>query len=206
MRTRQAIRRTSLARSHVAMQRRLAQRSPHCGARRLRRLAQRSSHCGAMRLRCRAGYTLVEVSMSTLMIGIVLVTAMNTAGYATRGQIDNKERAQAKLIANAMLAEILELPYKEPSDTPVFGPESGEVRATYDDVDDYKLFSDSPPVDKQGAAMAGGVGLTRSVVVNYVQPNNLTATSKTDQGIKRIVISVVRGGTELVSMTTIVVD
>ena len=54
--------------------------------------------------------------------------------------------------------------------------------------------------------MAGGVGLTRSVVVNYVQPNNLTATSKTDQGIKRIVISVVRGGTELVSMTTIVVD
>ncbi|MBI2481758.1 MAG: hypothetical protein HYV60_24880 [Planctomycetia bacterium] len=155
--------------------------------------------------RRRTAYTLVEVSMSTLMIGVLLIGAMNSAGYATRGQIDNKERAQAKLLANAMLAEILELPYQEPTSTPAFGPESGEVRATYDDVDDYKIFSDSPPVDKQGNALAGGSGLTRSVVVSYVEPNNLTATSSTDQGIKRIAVSVARSGKQLVSMTAVVV-
>ncbi|MEO8494722.1 MAG: type II secretion system protein [Planctomycetota bacterium] len=153
----------------------------------------------------RAGYTLVEVAVSTLIVSVLLVAAMNTAGYATRGQIDNKQRAQAKLIANAMLAEILELPYQEPSGTPGFGPESGEVRATYDDVDDYKLFTESPPVDKQGAALAGGTGLTHSVVVNYAEPDNLTATSSTDKGVKRIMVSVARGGTELVSITTVVV-
>ncbi len=154
----------------------------------------------------RGGYTLVEVAVSTMLISVVLVGAMNVAGYATRGQLDNKQRAQGKLIANAMLAEILELAYEEPTATPVFGPESGEVRATYDDVDDYKLFSDSPPLDKQGAALAGGTDLTRSVVVSYVEPNSLTATSNTDQGIKRIVVTVARGGTELVSMTTVVIQ
>lgn len=169
----------------------------------------RTRHRFPQNRRCRAGYTLVEVSMSTLLIGVVLIGAMNTAGYATRGQIDNKERAQAKLLANAMLAEILELPYQEPTVTPVFGPESGEVRATYDDVDDYKQFTDSPPVNKQGVAMAGGTGLTRSVTVAYAEPNNLMATSTTDKGIKRIsvVVSAVRSVTnvELANMTTIVV-
>lgn len=158
-----------------------------------------------MRLRRHPGYTLVEVAISTLIVGVLLVAALNTTGYATRGQIDNKQRAQAKLIANAMLAEILELPYQERTTTPAFGPETGEVRATYDDVDDYMLFSDSPPVDKQGVALAGGEGLTRSVVVSYVEPDNLTATSNTDKGIKRIVVSVARGGTQLVSLTTVVV-
>ncbi|MCA9146997.1 MAG: type II secretion system protein, partial [Planctomycetales bacterium] len=60
-----------------------------------------------MLLRRHPGYTLVEVAISTLIVGVLLVAALNTTGYATRGQIDNKQRAQAKLIANAMLAEIL---------------------------------------------------------------------------------------------------
>lgn len=162
-------------------------------------------HSLPLRRESRAGYTLVEVSMSTLLVSVLLVSAMNTAGYATRSQVDNKERAQAKLIANAMLAEILELPYQEPTATPVFGPESGEARATYDDVDDYKLFSDSPPVDKQSTAIAGGSGLTRSVVVTYVEPNNLTTTSNTDKGIKRITVSVANKRTQLVNLTTVVV-
>ena len=152
-----------------------------------------------------SGYTLVEVAVSTMLVSVLLVGAMNTAGYATRGQLDNKQRAQAKLIANAMLAEILELPYQEPTTNPTFGPEAGEVRATYDDVDDYKQFSDTPPVDKQGNALAGGAGLTRSVVVVYAEPENLTATSNTDKGIKRIVVSVKRGGTNLANVTTVVV-
>lgn len=155
--------------------------------------------------RC-AGYTLVEVAVSTMIVGVLLVGAMNTAGYATRGQVDNRQRAHAKLLANALLAEIIELPYQEPTDTPAFGPESGEVRATYDDVDDYKTFGDSPPVDKQGGAMAGGDGLSRTAKVAYADPENLLTESKTDQGIKRIVVSVARGNTELASTTTIVVD
>ena len=147
--------------------------------------------------------------MSTLLIGVVLIGAMNLAGYATRGQIDNKERAQAKLLADALLAEILELPYQEPTATPVFGAESGEVRATYDDVDDYKVFADSPPVNKQGVALAGGTGLTRSASVTYAEPDNFLATSSTDKGIKRIAVSVtaVRNGAKfgLANVTTIVV-
>lgn len=144
--------------------------------------------------------------MSTLIIGILLVTAMNTAGYATRSQVRNKDLARAKLIANAMLAEILELVYEEPKDTPVFGPETGEVRSSYDDVDDYDTLSDSPPVNKQANAFAGGDGLTLAVTVDWADPDDFATVSLTEKGVKRITVTVWDGKTELTSMTTVVVQ
>ncbi|MDA1049410.1 MAG: hypothetical protein O3C40_02880 [Planctomycetota bacterium] len=143
--------------------------------------------------------------MSTLIIGLLLVTSMNTAGYATRSQLANKDRARAKMIANAMLAEIVELPYLNPDGTPVFGPESGETRATFDDVDDYHNLSDAPPVDKQGTALAGGSQLTRSVTVNFAEPDNFSQTAVTDKGVKRITVTVTGNGSNLAQVTAVVV-
>jgi len=153
----------------------------------------------------RAGYTLVEVTMSTLIAGILLVTSMNMTGYTTRSQLANKDRARAQLVAKAMLAEIMELPYEDPNDPPIFGAETGEVRSSFDDVDDYNNLSDAPPVDKQGNAVAGGIGLTQAVTVSLADPENLVTTSGTDQGVKRLTVTVSGNGITLTNMATVIV-
>lgn len=153
-------------------------------------------------------FTLIEVTLATLMVGLLLVAAMKVVGQATSGQVLNGERNQAALLAGWLMAEIVELPYAEPVQSPVFGPEPGETtggtRAAFDDVDDYHGWSASPPVDKQGTPLANGTGYTTSVTVDYVHPDNLNNAQVSDLGVKRVRVTVSRAGKILASLTTIV--
>jgi len=157
----------------------------------------------------RSAYTLVEVIISTLIVGLVMVGAMQNVGASLSGQEFNLQRSRAVLMAMAMMAEIRELPYLEPDDTPTFGREAGESatsRVNYDDVDDYDGWNCSPPEEKDGSAISNADGFSRAVTVEYVDPDDLTATVGGDQSVKRITVSVVRRGETLASMTTITAD
>jgi hypothetical protein len=91
------------------------------------------------------------------------------------------------------MAEILQARYREPVDTPAFGieaPESRTCRALWDDVDDYNGWTESPPQAKDGTSLGLPAGWRRDVAVDYVTPDDPTAKSGTDQGIKRIIVTV----------------
>ena len=152
-------------------------------------------------------FSLAETAMCVLLVGGVLVVALNTVGDATVGRQKIGDHGRGQLLAQDLMTEILHSDYEEPVDTPVFGteaPESSASRADFDDVDDYDAWDASPPQDKDGTAMTGLDGWRRSVTVDFVYPSDLnTITGTTDEGIKRITVDVTFNGVPMASLAAI---
>lgn len=147
--------------------------------------------------RLASAFSMIETVVSIMIVGGLLVVAMNTAGAAVTGQQKIGERAKGMLLAEGLMDEVLRQAYEEPDDTPTFGrepSESGSNRADYDDVDDYDGWGTSLPESKVGTSMSGYTGWKRSVVVEWVNSSNLTGVSGTDTGVKRITVTVTRDG------------
>ncbi len=145
------------------------------------------------RRRSRAGLSMVEVVISTMLVGALLVGATDCVGAFIRGRLRVSKFGKARLLASQLLTEILEQDYSEPIAPPLFGaesPERGTVRADWDDVDDYHLWSASPPQDRAGAAIPNTTGWQRNAVVEWVDPSNPASKVGSDQGVKRITVTV----------------
>jgi MSHA pilin protein MshD len=139
------------------------------------------------------GFTLVEVCVSVLIVGVMLAAALQTVGQSGLMQYRLSERARAGQLARMLMAEVLQQAYAETSATPAFGAESGETRATYEDVDDYDGLVETPPTNKDGSSLhlpAAGTW-KRTVSVQSADPETLdTASLHADQGAKLVTVSV----------------
>jgi len=98
----------------------------------------------------RRGITLIEVTVSTLLVGLVMVSALACAGAATQSWNTTADFADGTALALELRGEITAQYYQDPAPGPVFGPETGEtstpsVRTNFDDVDDYLDLNDTPP-------------------------------------------------------------
>ena len=141
----------------------------------------------------RRAASLLEVAMASLMVGVLLIGALNSVGARLRHQAELTERQRANLLAEQLLAEVLEHRYQDPDESPTFGPEpteTGGTRAPFDDVDDFDGWDKTPIEARNGIAMANATGWRRTIDVEYVPANDMTATSGGDQGIKRITVAV----------------
>ncbi|MHC4400340.1 MAG: type IV pilus modification PilV family protein [Planctomycetota bacterium] len=144
-----------------------------------------------------AGFTLTEVVVSTLIVGLMLVAAMRGLGAAARASRLTNRRGQATLLANDLMSEILQAGYVDPDGAASLGQESGELggtREAFDDVDDYHEWTASPPQNKLGDALPNLDldGWRRSVSVAHVDPDDLTTaiSDADDRGVKRITVTV----------------
>src|SRR6185436_6175869 len=99
-----------------------------------------------------------------------------TVGGSLFAQSKSAERVRGQLLGRALLSEIVAQSYENPTTPVAFGLESGEsgsTRVDYNDVDDYS-GTEAPPKNKDGSALIGFNGWQRSVVVNWVNPSDLT--------------------------------
>lgn len=155
----------------------------------------------------RRSFTLVEAVISIVLVGILLVAAINTLGATAVSKRSIEQQVLGDLLAQDLMAEILTQAYEEPDGAPSFGLETGEgigVRINWDDVDDYAGWSASPPQATDGTTLSGFDGWTRSVEVVWVKPTDLN-TVGTKTGVKRISVTVSRNdgpATELVAIRT----
>ena len=148
-------------------------------------------------------FTLVEVMMSVIIVGVMFVAALNTVGSTRIGEYKITERNRGLLLAQDLMAEILQQAYDDPNDPVVFGTESGEGtsnRTDFDDVDDYHGWSQSPPQRRDGSAIPDLDRWTRSVAVVWINPANLSQTVGSDQGAKRMSVTVTHNGLPVASM------
>jgi MSHA pilin protein MshD len=100
------------------------------------------------------GATLVELVVSIVILSISVTGVMMVIAQSTRASADPMIRTQATAIAQAYLEEILAQPLTDPAGGDSGGAEAGEVRATYDDVNDYQGLNDSSgAVDQAGNAV-----------------------------------------------------
>ncbi len=107
------------------------------------------------------------------------------------------------------MSEILQQNYKEPTQTVAFGLESGESgsnRNGFDDVDDYHNLSDSAPKKRDGTAITGYTGWTRTVTVEWLAPANFATVSVTDQNVKRVTVTVKKGTQAMSSVVAIKIN
>lgn len=151
-------------------------------------------------------FSLAETAISILLVGGLVVVALNTVGASVAGREFTRNRGRGDLLAHHLMSEILRQSYQEPIDTPTMGREAGEgggSRTAYDDVDDYDGWASSPPEEKDGTALAHLTGWERSVAVEFVDPNSLSTVRTTETGVKRITVTVRRDGVDKASLMSI---
>ncbi len=78
--------------------------------------------------------------------------------------------SRANALASTLREEIQSTKWDESAPPPslILGPETGESRAIFDDVDDFDGLDESPPRDSKDAILAGFTGFRQQVSVCYV--------------------------------------
>ena len=154
-------------------------------------------------------FTLVESVISLVIVGVMLVAALNTVGASRLSQYKTSTRAQGRLLAESLLAEIFTQPYADPNGAVLFGVEVGENDATrdaFDDVDDYHTWTSSPPTEKTGTQMSSWAGWQRTVTVEWVDPADPALVQGTESLAKRITVKVSCGNMPVATLVAIKTD
>ena len=155
----------------------------------------------------RAGISLVEVAVSILIVGLLLVTSLQALGHVTKGKNETADVVRAQHLCRQMLAEVLATAYEEPVDTPVFGREAAETalkRDKYDDVDDFNGRHVGPPSDELRFVLPGFSGAwSRQVTVDLVTAADPSVVAGSDEGVKRVKITIWKSGSILAEMVAL---
>lgn len=141
----------------------------------------------------RAGLTLAEVAISTLIVGLMMVASLKSVGGVYTTWTMAADKYDGISLADQLLAEIMQSEYEEPDVTIEFGPEVGEGygnRHAWDDVDDYASWSHTPPTKKAGMAYPGYADWTRTATVQLASVTDPTVVPASDEGLKLITVTV----------------
>jgi prepilin-type N-terminal cleavage/methylation domain-containing protein len=114
------------------------------------------------------GFSLIEAVVSVVVVGLMLAVALSTLGAAARMRTIQAERQDGSGLGQHLMGEILQAPVLDPETPGFIGLEPGETpltRVDFDDVDDYHMWSASPPQGKDGTPLPGYDGWTRRVRV-----------------------------------------
>ncbi|MEM1071879.1 MAG: hypothetical protein AAGB48_10145 [Planctomycetota bacterium] len=157
-----------------------------------------------------SGFAMIEVVLSTVVVGIMAVAAMNLTASVARERSVTADRTRAALLAQTLLEEILILPAEgedeylnnDPNvtsetnqDLTLGGAATAEqpTRDGFESMMSYDGWAATPPTDTAGDAIPGADGLTRRVSVTEVDPRNLDGGETPGTGVFRVHVEVLRG-------------
>lgn len=133
----------------------------------------------------RPAFTLVEAVISVLVMGLILVPAVQMISVAAKARSVKVTQQQSLQLARELLTEITEAHYSLPA-----GMTDGSTRQTWILIDDYNGLTENPPLSQAGAALAGYTGWQRTATVQFVLATLPGTTSLLDTGLKRITVTV----------------
>jgi MSHA pilin protein MshD len=161
----------------------------------------RGTDNAARRRRSGMGLSLIEATLSIVIVAVMLVAALETVGAAAKNRSVQKQECRGPALARQLLSEIMQCRYADAGAAPVFGPEPGELRANFDDVDDYHNLTESPPKSRSGVPLAGYDGWKREVKVAWADPGNPGAPFATETGLKQIIVTVTSPAGKVTTLT-----
>lgn len=113
------------------------------------------------------GVTLIELVVSIVILSVASAGILMVMTQTVLSSADPMLREQATAIAHSYMEEILTLSLTNPEGGETNGPESGEMRATYDDVWDYHGLNDNSGArDQNGNLVSSLEGYNVTVNVN----------------------------------------
>lgn len=107
------------------------------------------------------GLTLIELILSIVIISIAVVGIFSVINLTVSHSADPVVNYQAIAIAEAYMDEILLQSYTDPD-----GSNTGETRASFDDVGDYNGLADVGAHNQQGTLISNQSRYTVSVTVS----------------------------------------
>jgi MSHA pilin protein MshD len=132
---------------------------------------------------------MIEAALSVAIVGVLMSIALTSFAAIAKQRRVQAERRDAYELGQQLMHEILSCYFQDPGGSAVWGPESGETRATYDDVDDYDGYSETPPMRKDGTVLSDYTSWTRAVAVACVDPLN-PGTTIASSTLKRVTVTV----------------
>jgi hypothetical protein len=139
----------------------------------------------------RRGLALIEVTVSTMLVGLLLVASLRTVGAVLRYRGNAADQQRGALLAEDLLEEILAHPYGETDGLSLGGTASlATDRMEFETIDDYHGWKRSPPEDRGGNELEGFADWERRVVVERVDPADPRQPVSSDRGAKRITVTV----------------
>jgi hypothetical protein len=148
------------------------------------------------------GFSNMEVLISVLLVSAVLIGATKLLGNVVRSRTLLASSARAQQYAQQLMAEVMNMAYKEGA---LLGPDLTilplfEARADFDDVDDFHGWVETPLQDRAGAIIPNTTGWRRTASVSWVSTADPKTVVGSDQGVKRVTITVERNGTVLAQL------
>ena len=122
-----------------------------------------------------AGFTLIEIIVTIVVIGIAATALTSVVTSLTRGSADPVIQQQATTLAEAYLEEILLRSFDDPQGGETGTDEGEPGRATYDDVKDYRSLAVGPAADQFGTPIAALSSYTVTVNVDDISLNGIAA-------------------------------
>jgi len=145
----------------------------------------------------RSGITLIECAGASIILGLMITAGLRAAAGAGAAQAISARALTGSLLAEGLVNEVSALAYAEPSGGTTFGLDAAEIatdKATFDDVDDFDNWTESPPKAPGGAAISGMSRWTRSVRVYRALASAPETNSVSESGLKRIEVTVSYAG------------
>lgn len=164
-------------------------------------------------------FSLVEVVIASAIIAVMLVAAIGAAGAAGARRQDNTDRAVASYLATSLMDEVRQQSYSPAvlaalesvgsgsgtlaGEDPPVDVQLDTGRASFTTLDHYTDYVDKPPTNRDGSIIPGASAFERRVTITYANPANPDTESLTDQGLRRVVVTVKRRGITLVTLTAL---
>jgi MSHA pilin protein MshD len=112
------------------------------------------------------GISLLELIVTIIVLGIGMVGVLPLMLQTVTHSIDPILQQQANAIAQSYLEEILAQHFSDPNQPEIGSAEFGEIRATFDDVQDYNSLPDTVVRDYSGTSISALNGYAVTVSVN----------------------------------------
>lgn len=123
----------------------------------------------------RSAFTLIEVMVATMLIGIAVAALLLTTGAFTRVNAAGIGLSTAEFLIEEIRELTVSIDVIDPNTlTETFGVESGETLATYDDLDDFNAKTFSPPIDINRSQLNDFAAFSQVITVQNVSTSDLT--------------------------------
>lgn len=122
---------------------------------------------------CKKGFTLIEVLIGILLVGLAIVALISANGSFTQANGVGIEMSTAEFLVEQIRELTAVLPVIDPNTgTATFGPETSETLATYNDLDDFNGASFSPPISADRNVLTDLGAYTQQITVENVSASN----------------------------------
>ena len=144
------------------------------------------------------GFTLVEVLISVVLLGVAICAILGANVSFTQANGAGTKLATAEFLTEQIRTLTTMVAVADPqTGTGTWGAEEGGV-SLYDDLDDFDGRIFSPPIDGNANSLSTLAGYSQQVVVENVSASNFGQTvSDHGSAFVRVTVIILSGGDEI---------